>query len=384
MEPHIVVIGAGAFGGWTALHLLRKGAKVTLLDAWGAGHSRASSGGETRVIRHIYGAEKTYVEWAADSLQQWQENEKLFNAPIYFQTGCLWLFNGSDAYVRETLPHLKPPIQIDQYSIQEAKKHFPSINFSDIDTVYFEKQAGFLRARLGCQEVVQVFVKEGGQFLRASAKIKKWSNENAEALALSDGSTLSADAYIFACGPWLKDLFPERLGKYLYITRQEVYYFGTPAGNQQFNHNHFPTWVEYGKELFYGIPNFQNRGFKIGDDDRNYKINTTTDDRQIDEKRMKHLRDYLGHRFPVMQNAPLVEGRVCQYCNTLDGNFILDQLPGFQNVWIAGGGSGHGYKLGPSVGKYMAEQVLWLSKKKNPIVSFERFNQLKDIKNQWD
>ena len=70
-NPHIAVIGAGAFGGWTALHLLERGARVTLLDAWGPGNSRASSGGETRVMRGSYGTDRIYTEMAARSLKLW-------------------------------------------------------------------------------------------------------------------------------------------------------------------------------------------------------------------------------------------------------------------------------------------------------------------------
>ncbi|PYX04317.1 MAG: hypothetical protein DMG86_00555 [Acidobacteria bacterium] len=76
LKLHVAVIGAGAFGGWTALHLLRRGARVTLLDAWGPGNSRASSGGETRVIRGTYGPNQPYTKMAVRARQLWQENEK--------------------------------------------------------------------------------------------------------------------------------------------------------------------------------------------------------------------------------------------------------------------------------------------------------------------
>jgi len=59
--PRIIVVGAGAFGGWTALSLLRGGARVTLIDAWGAGHSRSSSGDETRLIRTMYDGDRVYI-----------------------------------------------------------------------------------------------------------------------------------------------------------------------------------------------------------------------------------------------------------------------------------------------------------------------------------
>ena len=80
----VIVIGAGAFGGWTALSLLRKGLKVKLIDAWGAGNSRSSSGDETRVIRSTYGANEFYFDLNVRALQLWQENERHWGKQLFF------------------------------------------------------------------------------------------------------------------------------------------------------------------------------------------------------------------------------------------------------------------------------------------------------------
>src|ERR1700712_5013914 len=88
---HVAVVGAGAFGGWTALALLGRGARVTLFDAWGPGNARASSGGESRVIRGMYGPDRLYTEWVAYSLEVWQEAEARWGTRLYHPTGCLWM-----------------------------------------------------------------------------------------------------------------------------------------------------------------------------------------------------------------------------------------------------------------------------------------------------
>jgi hypothetical protein len=100
----VIVIGAGAFGGWTALHLLKNGAKVTLLDSWGPGNSRASSGGETRVIRATYGSGRIYTQMAARALQLWQEYEQQWKLKLFFRTGVLWMTGNDDSYERASLP----------------------------------------------------------------------------------------------------------------------------------------------------------------------------------------------------------------------------------------------------------------------------------------
>ena len=96
-----VVVGAGAFGGWTALELPAAGPQVTLVDAWGPGNSRASSGGETRVIRGVYGADRIYTEMAARAFQLWHENEARWKTKLYRRTGALWMIADEGAYVRD-------------------------------------------------------------------------------------------------------------------------------------------------------------------------------------------------------------------------------------------------------------------------------------------
>ena len=105
-KPHVVVVGAGAFGGWTALYLLRGGARVTLLDAWGPGNSRASSGGETRVIRGTYGPRRIYTHLTARALALWKEHERRWQRRLYHPIGVLWLVEDDDQYETTALPAL--------------------------------------------------------------------------------------------------------------------------------------------------------------------------------------------------------------------------------------------------------------------------------------
>src|SRR5258708_34097406 len=85
----VIVVGAGAFGGWSALQLAHRGIRVTLIDAWGPGNSRASSGGETRTIRATYGpAPILYVKMVARALQLWQGYPQGWNLKLFFRVGA--------------------------------------------------------------------------------------------------------------------------------------------------------------------------------------------------------------------------------------------------------------------------------------------------------
>jgi glycine/D-amino acid oxidase-like deaminating enzyme len=179
-----------------------------------------------------------------------------------------------------------------------------------------------------------------------------------QGLVLSDGSTLAAGRYVFACGPWLGSLFPQLIGDRVKPTRQEIFFFGTPAGDPRFLEEQLPVWIDNGKEFFYGIPGSERRGFKLADDARGPSFDPTHGDRMPTPEGVKAARRYLEFRFPSLKGAPLLEARVCQYENSPDHRFIIDQHPGAGNSWIVGGGSGHGFKHGPAVGERTAELVL--------------------------
>ncbi|HEY2092812.1 MAG TPA: FAD-dependent oxidoreductase [Thermoanaerobaculia bacterium] len=340
---HVVVVGAGAFGGWTALHLQQMGARVTLVDAFGAGNRRSSSGGETRVIRAVYGPDRIYVEMVKRAYELWEALPE----SVYVETGVLWMMHGDDDYVRSSAPILHDVgFVLDQIGVETAANRWPQINFRGVQSVWFEPRAGALSARRACGIVRDLFVKNGGAF-RIEAIIPEELIESGE-----------ADAYVFACGPWLGKLFPDVIGDRVHPTRQEVYYFGTPRGSDRFSAPHFPIWMDFAERIVYGIPDIGGRGFKVADDTRGGTIDPTTADRTPSPEGIKRARDLLAQRFPELADAPLVASEVCQYENSPDGNLIVDRHPHADNVWLLGGGSGHGFKLAPAVGEMAAHAIV--------------------------
>ncbi len=154
-KGHIAVIGAGAFGGWTAFNLLNRGYKITLLDAWGPGNSRASSGGDSRVIRGVYGPNRIYIELVARSFKLWKRYQKRWHQQLYFPTGVLWMFQGEDMYARSSLPILTElGLRNEELTRKEAGKRFPQINMEDVRSFFYEYEGGYLPARHCCQVVM--------------------------------------------------------------------------------------------------------------------------------------------------------------------------------------------------------------------------------------
>lgn len=360
-KNHVAVIGAGVFGGWSALYLLRKGFKVTLVDAWGAGNSRSSSGDETRVIRSTYGANEQYFDLNVRALELWKENQQRWNKKLFFNTGVLWLcYEDKVPMVDDSIPFArKHNMQYQYLSKVEIQKKFPVINTSDLHHAWLDPFGGYLKARESCQAVAEAFVQEGGTLLQAHVKPGEISNQHMEQLELSNGQKLEADAYLFACGSWMGKVFPELLGNFITCTRQEAYYFGVPEHlTAQFDN--MTAWIDVdGKDFYYGIPGNAERGFKIGVDRRGESFDPTNGNRILNPDVLAHARKFIEHRFPALKNAPLVENRVCPYENSPDGNFLVSGHPEASNVVLLGGGSGHGFKHGPALGEIVANVITY-------------------------
>jgi sarcosine oxidase len=358
-RPSVIVVGAGAFGGWSALHLAESGARVILLDAWGPGNSRASSGGETRTIRATYGpAHAIYVNMVARALQLWQMYERQWNLKLFFRSGALRMSGADGSYENSALPVLKQAgIPFEKLSAAECSRRWPQINFDGVPWSIYEPESGFLAARRACEAILNAFLKRGGEYRQAHVTPGPIVSSRMNGVTLDQGELLKADFYVFAPGPWLGSVFPF-LAQSIMPTRQEVFFFGTPAGDLRFDEEHLPTWIDGGTQQFFGVPGNHWRGFKIADDVRGPLINPTTMEREISPEKLSAARAYMKMRFPTLSEAPLIESRVCQYENSPDHNFILDRHPEAENVWIVAGGSGHGFKHGPVVGEMVRDAVL--------------------------
>jgi glycine/D-amino acid oxidase-like deaminating enzyme len=151
----------------------------------------------------------------------------------------------------------------------------------------------------------------------------------------------------------MPQLFPEILSDVIHATRQEVFFFGVPAGDVRFSSPAMPPWIDFQGE-FYGVPDIEHRGFKVALDRYGPRIDPNTEERRITSEMLGLVREHLPTDFPALANAPLIESRVCQYEISPNGDFLIDRHPELENIWFVGGGSGHGFKHGPAVGEYVA------------------------------
>jgi sarcosine oxidase len=353
----VAVIGAGVFGSWSAYFLRKAGASVALLDAYGPANARASSAGESRIIRMGYGADEIYTRWSLKALPLWQQLfQEAGRLQLFRRTGVLWMAHEHEPYALHTLATLrKTGVKFEKIPREELRARYPQIEFEDDSWGIFEPESGVLMARQAVQTVVQQAQKIDAEY-RQEAVLPPVGHGRLPALKTSNAETISAGSFVFACGPWLPKIFSELLGDRIFPSRQEVFFFGVPGGDTRFTPPAMPAWIHL-RDAFYGIPDLESRGFKIACDRHGEAADPDTQSRLASPAALEAARHYLARRFPALESAPVVETRVCQYENTSNGDFLIDRHPAFENVWLVGGGSGHGFKHGPSVGEYVAARV---------------------------
>jgi glycine/D-amino acid oxidase-like deaminating enzyme len=354
-RPRAVVVGAGVFGAWTAEHLKRAGWRVLLVDRMGPANALASSGGESRLTRANYGADEIYTRMAMGSLAEWKRLSEASALPLFHPHGVLFVFDELVDYARACIEvHERLELPIEVLSNTALAARWPQIDFAGIEVGLYEPGVGALMARRAVQELVRGFVERGGEYRLALAAPGATGHE-----VLLDGEPASCDAAIYACGPWLGKVFPEILGDRIFVTRQEVAFIAPPDGDVRFESNALPGWADFNRgDMYYGLPNLECRGFKIAHDAHGPAFDPDSGDRRMSEQGMAELRAFVERRFPSLAARPFTEFRVCQYENSSNGDFLIARHPTLEGAYLLGGGSGHGFKHGPEVGRAMAELVV--------------------------
>jgi sarcosine oxidase len=353
----VAVIGAGVFGAWTAYFLRKAGLHVIAIDAHGPANSRSSSGGETRITRMAYGGDELYSRWALQSLEEWLALERRCGQKLFHRTGVLTFSDEKTLWVQrsaETIRYAGGDCELIRHTDLCAR--YPHIHFEPNEIGVLEPSGGALLSRHAVQLLVDELVAEGMECRRASISSPTGGTPTVVTL---EGETVVASSYVFACGPWLPKIFPSLLSNVIKPVRAEVYFLGVPAGIRDFDPPNMPTWIFMGDDNWdaYGMPNLENRGFKVAVDLVQRPTDPETMDRQPTAPFLQEVRDFVRRRFPRLANAPVLETRVCQYEKTPSHHYLVDRHPDWKNVWIVGGGSGHGFKNGPAMGRYVADAI---------------------------
>jgi glycine/D-amino acid oxidase-like deaminating enzyme len=270
------------------------------------------------------------------------------------ECGALFLGETGSAYLHDTARTLSDlGITHERLDAARVAGRYPQIGVIGLGDALYEPRGGVLRARLAVATAVAAARGSGARYHTARVEPLDESAA-APAVRVQSGETLTADRYVFTCGPWLPTLLPAAVGARIRVTRQEVLQFGVPAGDSRFGVDELPVWIDFAAGV-YGVPDLDAVGFKVGIDRHGEPIDPDRADRVVTPEAVEMAREFLARRFPAMARAPLVDAHVCQYENTSSGDFLIDRHPAWPEAWIVGGGSGHGFKHGPAVGSHVAD-----------------------------
>lgn len=411
-SPDIVVIGAGIWGSFTAYHLRKMGAKVTLVDAYGPGNARSTSGDESRGVRSSYGDRpgslgELWMLWARESMKRWSafddEWGRELRLNLFHVTGDLIFRDDWDNFqLRCKLWWDKHKIPYHIVEPEDVRKSYPVFGLEDISAILYEPDAGVVRARRAVQAVAGAFEKLGGRIVIGRATPTNYVSGRLEEITLDTGATLRAETFVYAVGPWLGKTFPELFAKKMRLPLGYVCYFATPIGDERFTYPNLPSYNFPGVTGWPALP-VDNRGFRVRGSERApqpaqtvasaetaksanasavdtgsnsanagsgarqsgqaqevppQQLDPDTSDRWANQERIDGSRRFVAHRFPLLKDAPIAQTHACHYEITSSGNFIIDHHPGWSNVWIAAGGNAEGFKFGPKIGDYVAQRVM--------------------------
>lgn len=348
--PDVVVVGAGAFGGWTALSLRDAGAKVTLVDAYGPGNPRASSGDESRLLRLSYGGREIYTRWSQRSQELWEQRQEEFGRRMFFNNGSLRYIR-PDARAEQKAVFDRMGLAYEALTPDEVHYRWPQVDFSEYDEIFYEPSGGVVKAREAMIGVAENFMHKAGDVKIGHAMPVAGSSGPAITV---DGEPVEAGAYVFACGPWLPKIFPGLLGDRIRVPRRELFYVGSPIDDHRYRWEHLPNIADSdtytASDVDYGIKVAARLHDQPMDPDLGDRMPTAFLRRQVEQ--------YVAKRMPGLRGQPIVAARTCQTEYSDNSHFIVDRHPDRDNVWIAGAGSGHAFKMGPAIGEYVASRVL--------------------------
>lgn len=421
-STHVVVIGAGAWGGWTALNLRKAGVKVTLVDQYGPANSRATSADETRGIRSSYGDRTeaiapVWTKWARTAIARWHEFDAewapVFRTRFFVETGDVICRTAEDPFMKNTRAlWTAQGVKHEVLTGDEVRKRWPQMNNDDTTIATYEPDAGVARARASTLAVAAIAEKMGATIRIGRVRPGPIVNNKMDGVLFDDGSVLRGDAYVWACGPWLRKIFQPLMTNRVRVPLGYVCYFATPAGDTRFTYPNMPSYNFPGVTGWVALP-VDNRGFRVrgaiaapqapgttpatgapaapaapaagrtggagtqggggnaaggtgrqggGGGGQQPQDPTLSDpdlsSRWMSQERIDGSRRFVARRFPDLKDTPLSETRACHYESSVNRNFIIDHVPGTDNAWIAGLGQSEGFKFGPVLGEYIAMRVL--------------------------
>jgi sarcosine oxidase len=367
-----IVVGVGGMGSATAYHLALRGQRVLGLEQFDIPHDFGSSHGITRIIRMAYPEGAGYVPLLRRAYALWRDLETLAGERLLFVTGCVDAGAPDSATVRGSLETCRQ-FGLEHQALDARSLHekFPGYRLPDNLAAVLQPDGGFLlpeRCIVSYSKAAQAL----GAEIHARERVIGWDASSGGVEVRTDRESYRARRLVITAGPWASQLCPEL--RNLAIPERQVVLWAEPLRRERFQLGTFPVFnLEAPEGRFYGCPPYGVPGFKIGKyHHRRENVDPESIDREIHPEDEAVLREGIRRYFPDA-DGPTVAMKTCMFTNSPDEHFILDAHPEADNVYIAAGFSGHGFKFASVVGEIMTDLALDGGKKYTGRLSMFRF-----------
>lgn len=355
MVYDVIIVGAGSMGMAAGYYLAKAGKSVLMLDAFDPPHEEGSHHGDTRIIRYAYGEGASYVPFVKRAGELWQELESLTDENLFLQTGVVNIGEPTCDFIQNVKTSAALyELALEYYTSVEAMKKWPGLTLPANLVACFEPTAGILRVE-ACIRAYKKLALETGARLQTNEKVV--DIQTGEIVQVQTGSQVyEAKHLIVTAGAWATELL-ETLDISLPVTPTRKTFAWFEADEQLYSDLIFPAYCfEFADSSYYGFPSIDGAGLKLGRHDGGEEINPNVPLRPFDDMDSVDLQNFIEQFMP--QHGPLKYGKTCKYSMTPDEDFIIDFLPTHQNIVIAAGFSGHGFKFSSAVGEVLAELTL--------------------------
>lgn len=360
LDFEYAVVGAGGMGSAAAYYLAKAGKSVIVLEQFEVGHIRGASHGENRIIRYSY-EYQDYVKLAKESYKLWAEASTEAETPLLITTGGLDLGYPQNADFDKCIEMLtRENVDHEVLDRSQVNQRYPQFNVEESVRGLYQKDAGYLEPDVCVPTFIKLAKKHG-------AVIK--DNTILDGIIVSDDfvdlktekESFRVKKVILALGPWASPMLEKLVGVRIPIdVTFEQYSFFKPKNPEHFSENQFPVFIIYvnpGQDNLYGFPFFRDLGVKVAEHRAGAVVEAATRTFTPDPDKLARLTKRAQKLIPDL-TSEITKTGTCLYANSPDRHFIIDKHPHHDNLIIAAGFSGHGFKFVPIVGSILKDLAI--------------------------
>lgn len=366
-----MIAGSGIFGSTAAVELAMRGHRVALLDEGINPHPLASSTDISKVIRVEYGGDDQYMAMVARSVEGFRAWNEEFEERLYHETGITSFTTeemkpgGFEYESYQTL--LRLGYQAERLNADEISRRFPAWKKGAYVDGVFNPVGGYAESGKIVRRLTRKAQILGAQRIDGRLASLRKEGTRITGVILESGDFIDAECVVLAMGAWTPGFLPELAGL-MNVTGHPVFHLRVDDP-RLFCPPLFATYMaDVARTGWYGFPYHTGEHvLKIANHGTGNRIDPDHDERIVYEADEQSLRRFLAATFPSILDAPIVFTRRCLYCDTGDEHFLIDRHPEVEGLVVASGGSGHGFKFAPVLGKLIADVVesvpnLWLKR----------------------